>query len=513
MTVRSAPTSLQRLAWLLPLLVTVAVYLPSVRATGWILDDTVNLAQHASHGDLLGEWLHDTYGHAGGGAGHIWRPVPASLQHLVALASGRTPPVFRLLNLLLHLGCVALVYRLARALAAPAGAASLLALFFALHPALPEAVCWSSDIYDLALGGSLLGLTWLLVSVPGAGARHAGTFALLLLACLCKETALAFAPVVALAALLWRGWRDALVATTVSAAAVGTYLLAHGAVTSQGYGAAGVQSPLGQQLAAWLSTSGWLLWAPHRAPLTHLFEPGAVAGPMQGAATLVLLVLLTVIVWRRDARAGRALAIATGAWACLLAPTGPAIPLVGLHSFRYVYAPLALVAALAAPALAMLGGRRSTWAAAGAAVAWCCVTTPRVVPRALAWADPDPLFEAELALEPDNAYAKAQLARTRVLRMVEVDASLELWASALAGPTPSTRLFDPFAERWDLAKAAFLSGRPAFALAQVERLLADCERSGRAPPDQAWCLAADSLDALGRPDEAAAVAPRCPGSG
>ncbi len=505
-----ATSRLAFLTWLLPLLVAAAVYLPSAFATGWILDDTVNLAQHAAHGNLLGEWTQPTYAHAGGSSGHIWRPIPATLQHATALLFGRRPPVFRLLNLLIHLINIGLVYRLARALTARAPAAGLLTLCFALHPALPEAVCWSSDVYDLALATSLLCITGLLVQGSSGPVRWAGTAVGLLLACLCKETALAFVPMVGLLALLRHGWRDALVSTAAAACAAVVYLLAHSAVTSQGYGAVGGQSPLAHQAAAWLTTSGWLLLLPDQAGTTHVFDPEALAGPFQGLATLALLGVLAALAWRRQRKVGQALLLASFTWALLLAPTGPAIPMVGLHSFRYVYAPLALVAAMVAPSLAVLPARIPRWAPALLLLAWCGAHLPYVSSRPAAWIDAEQLFEAELDVEPDNRYAKAQLARTRVVSGKDVRASLALWAEALEGPAPRTRLLDPFSERWDLAKSAFLRGHPELAIAQTRRLLADCEQSEREPPKQAWCLVADALDALDRHHEASEIDHLCP---
>jgi hypothetical protein len=66
---------LHHLGWLLPLAVAGALYASGSVAEGWILDDNVNLARHAAHGDLLGEWLEPTYAHAGGTSGARSRPA------------------------------------------------------------------------------------------------------------------------------------------------------------------------------------------------------------------------------------------------------------------------------------------------------------------------------------------------------------------------------------------------------------------------------------------------------
>lgn len=497
------------LPWLLPVVITAGIYLPGTAGTDWILDDTVALAQHAHHGDLLGEWLHDTYGHAGGPSGHIWRPLPATLQHLAALAFGREPAVFRLLNVLVHLVNLGLLYRLARGLGGSALLAGGLATAFALHPAVPEAVCWSSDIYDLVMTTFLLLAVGVVVGEARRGARWGALFLLQLGALLSKETALAFLPVVGVAALLRRGGRDGLACGGAAGLAAAVYLALHGAVTGQGYGGAGGQSPVAHQLAAWLTSAGWLVQVPPRAPLTHFFDPAAWGGPLAGGATLLGLAVLTALAWRRERRAGAMLAVGALAWALLLAPTGPAVPLVGLHPFRYAYGPLALCLPLAAAALRLLPPRPLALAGGVILGGWCLVNTPRVMDRVAAWRDPIRLFEDELAFEPGNPYAGAHLARNLVGRHRRVEEGLRLWTGALDQEAPPSAIFDRVDERWDLAQAAYLNGRPDLALEQVQRFISAQEARKRPVPGLAWCLAADALDALGRADDARAVEGRC----
>ena len=66
---------------LIPLLVALALFAHAIPGAGFVADDAYNLAEHARHGDIAGEWSTPTYAHAGGARGHIWRPIPASLQH------------------------------------------------------------------------------------------------------------------------------------------------------------------------------------------------------------------------------------------------------------------------------------------------------------------------------------------------------------------------------------------------------------------------------------------------
>ena len=108
----------------------------------------MNLKNHAAHGDIFGEWTTPTYAHAGGGSGHIWRPIPASLQHLCAILWGRTPSMFRGLNLFIHLFNLGLFAWFCRD-AKPKFAAALI-IVWATHPVLPERLL-VIDICDLLM--------------------------------------------------------------------------------------------------------------------------------------------------------------------------------------------------------------------------------------------------------------------------------------------------------------------------------------------------------------------------
>jgi hypothetical protein len=498
------------LGWVVPVAVAGACYGASLLADGWILDDGVALAQHAAHGDLLGEWTNPTYAHAGGGEGHVWRPLPATFHHIAAILFGRQPPVFRGLNLLVHLLNVLLVHRLVRSLGAGGLAAGLGALCFTLHPALADAVCWSSDLNDLLLASTLLLSAWALVALPRAAVRVPTVALLVLLACFSKESALLSVPLLALIGLWRHGWRQALVTGLAAGGSALVYLALHGLVTGQSYGAAVEQSPLWHQLAAWLTSVGWLLWVPPHAPLLHLFDPGAWPGPVAGAATVLALAALALAGWRRRPDASWSLLVSGCAWLCLLVPVGAAIPMTGLHSFRYAYAPVALAVAFATPALAGWSARLPRWIPAVALLLWCAAGARHVSTRVADWRNTERLFEAELALEPDNAYAKAQLARHRAASGRDVEASLAMWAEALESEGAASRVFDPQQERWDLAQVAFLSHHPDIALTQVQLLITRGEGRGRALPRDSYCLLADSLDALGRHQEADAAARRCP---
>lgn len=70
---------------------------------------------------------------------------------------GLNPTVFHLNNLLLHLVCIFLVYRIALSLKLTTAAAILVALLFAIHPMRVESVTWITERKDVLFGAFYLG--------------------------------------------------------------------------------------------------------------------------------------------------------------------------------------------------------------------------------------------------------------------------------------------------------------------------------------------------------------------
>ena len=186
----SLPRSLY---WLLPVLLSLLIYGPAIGPAEWIVDDLVNLQKHAAAGNFAGEWLNPTYLFAGGlPDGHVWRPLPSTMHHLMAIFIGRDPPLFRAFNLLIHVINIFLLFRLAKATGGSDKAATWVTTLWAPHPILAEAVSWSSDINDLMLCTFILLYGLVLVSKRLTWVSLLTSFVLLFMACLCKEVGLAF---------------------------------------------------------------------------------------------------------------------------------------------------------------------------------------------------------------------------------------------------------------------------------------------------------------------------------
>lgn len=468
--------------------------------SGFVADDAFNLAEHANHGDWSGEWTTPTYAHAGGERGHIWRPIPAWIQHIAASLLGRTGETFRSLNLAVHLLNIGLFWTVARRLGASVSATTLLALLWTTHPAMPEAICWSSDIYDL-MATSFALLAVAAVTLIDRNARIVATFAMVVAACLSKESAIALIP--ALGAVAWAlGGRTKAVETSATGSlAALTYTQIHGVITGQNYSDAVRSTPIMDAIDAALMNVGWWTHPPTRAPMAHLFDrAGDQPEILIGAVTLTGISLLVAHQVRNGTRS-RFLIAGLIAALGMIAPAAIGIPYIGVAPLRYAYAPLALGLVIAAGR--WNGVIRPAWGLGIALVS--TMGAIRVADRVPAFDSDAALWAAERAKEPENPYAAVNLARAWVGEGKSDDA-IALWTSALNQAPQGVRVFNLPNERWQLAQTAFLRGQPDVALKQVLELM---NTSAANVPPMAHCLHADSLDALGRHEEANIAAQRC----
>jgi len=491
---------------LLPLLVALALFANAISGAGFVADDSFNLAEHAHHGDLWGEWTTPTYAHAGGERGHIWRPIPATLQHVAAIALGRTGSVFRGLNLGIHLVNILLVFWVARRWGAHASVAGLLTLLWTTHPSLPEAVCWSSDIYDLMATTAMLTATALVASKKLNPAHWVGLTLTLLIACLCKESAMAVLPALALLTAYRHGLRIGVQAGAAMGIGVAAYWSLHNQVTAQGYLDAASNTAVLEIVDAWLMLCGWFVHVPARAPMAHLFDR-TTDGPEVWAGMLVVLGLLFFAADQARRHPHRKIiGVTIAATSLLLVPAAVGIPFIGVAPFRYIYMPLALLIAVGASAWSE--PIRPTWMM-GLLVA-SLIGGARSAERIPAFENDASLWSAELKWEPTNPYAAGSLARAMIADGQPAK-GIALWAQAVDRAQPGIRVFDKQNERWLLAQTAFMKRQPAVALRQVEMLIEEAADSGSSVPAMAHCLKADSLDALGHHEHASIAAVHCPG--
>jgi protein O-mannosyl-transferase len=165
-----------------------------IRTNRWVQDPSV-LTQLAWKPLLASPQMGNT---------NYYRPLVVILYNLTWQAGGGRPLAFHLLNVLMHMLNATLLLQLIRKIPAATEATAVgAALLFAVHPQNTEVVAWPSCLPEL--GYTAFGLGALLCHVhawsrpPGPARRLRLTgYVLFALAISCKETALAFIPLVAL---------------------------------------------------------------------------------------------------------------------------------------------------------------------------------------------------------------------------------------------------------------------------------------------------------------------------
>jgi Flp pilus assembly protein TadD len=149
------------------------------------------------------------------GTTNYYRPLVVVLYNLTWQSLGGRPLAFHLLNVAVHMLNVTLLFHVVRRITdAPEWIAVGVALLFAVHPLNVEVVAWASCLPELAF--TAFGLSALLLHIEawtrgGTSGRslRAAAYVLFGLACSCKETALAFVPLIVLLELWLRPGRAA----------------------------------------------------------------------------------------------------------------------------------------------------------------------------------------------------------------------------------------------------------------------------------------------------------------
>lgn len=358
---------------------------------------------------LGGDFWPDSFELGGSVTRRYYRPWVSLSYFTVAQVAGRAPWAFHLVNLALHLACVALCHRwLLRRVAGPhaRGAALVGAAVFALHPSRVEPVAWISGCTDLWL------TLWCLVAVEAfdrgtrRGTAVAGVAAAL--AMFSKETAVVLPALLAADAWLRaspeRPAREGLRRAAWVALGVGAAALVHQwrvpvvAVASPTGAASRVLSTLGCYVAhvAW----PW----PQSALFGRVAEGEAPPAWWALVGALTVGAFAVVAGWARRERGW----LADALWLALpLAPVLNLTPL-GLDVLaadRFLYLPMLGVAALVARTLSGARERAVLLLAGAVTVAWA-VTSARGVER---WERETTLWAHELSLRPADAWVADHL--------------------------------------------------------------------------------------------------------
>ena len=363
--------------------------------------------------------------------------------------------LFRLVNLLFHLGTALLLYRVILALV-PRGpptslaydsvntdapfqtdgkaTAALAAALFYFHPTNVESVAWAAERNNVQ-GLFLAVLAWWLLVAQGADASNWrrlrpptwGHWGLALLsfgaALLSKPAAIGFAPLLVLTELLWirDGWLNRLLR------AAGFALLA--VFAAQAALRAGAQEVLpvtGGSYGVWALTSfsliGRYVWhtlAPFDLSFFYGIAPARDAGEPWVWLTVVLLAaVIALFVWLP---AGwRILTVLLGGAVLALGPTMAPQTIPYLFQDRYLYFALAPAAALVGLGLEGLHyrfrfvgveqGRRLETIGLGVATLACFVLALFALRRSFDFHDDETLYRDAAAKEPESFFAHFRLA-------------------------------------------------------------------------------------------------------
>ena len=428
-----------------------------------------------------------------------WRPLTVWSLRLDALIGAGEPGMFHLTNGLLHLLIIATVGLVGRCLGWQDWARLWLGLSVALTPAFAEAVASVVGRGDLL--AALFGL-WGVLWIRG---RPALALMALTLALLSKETAVVYAIAAGAWALQDRGlWR--FVAIGVMGAV--WYLIRSMVVGHLGGEVPAIDNPLvamdfGERAVSGLGVVGrYISWAAGGQPVPADLAAGVTHGAYLWLGGLGSVALLGVMVWawRRGSTVLLGAVLAVTSLVLLsnvlfVLPT----PMAG----RLAYHPgLGVTLAIAGALSALPAGSRLSFGAHGVALCVLVVGVFSGVQTLGAWQDDATLFEASVAIEPDSARARCNLAKTAMEAGDLERAKHHLEAALQRVPDYPLALLNLSAalerskpggeEAWGLAeRAVAVSSRPGKADANLCALALNrqgkgavtlCERGARAMP-------------------------------
>jgi Flp pilus assembly protein TadD len=372
----------------------------------------------------------------------FFRPLVALTYSLDFAIWGLEPFGFHLTNVLLHLACCWLVFRIARHEGLGDGASLAGAALFAVHPVHVESVAWISGRTDLVCAVLMLGafLLYRRGNAPGGGeVTRVASWLLFGLALFSKEMAATLPILVFVDRALERGprrFRSALGAAAPFLVVLGLYVGARTVVL--GSGAAGLfeLEPLGFAATAAFVVARYLtlLLVPVGLDAHYPYAPFGNPWNLQvliAGGMVALLLGVFVVLARRRSRAAAWLG-----WTVLSLGPVMAFGRFGdvVIADRFLYIPsvgLALLLALGVHWL-LADARlqaRSTTVVAGLLVG-CALLGLAARERAKIWRDDHALFSDMVETSPGSALVRCNLGSALYARG-DVDAALEEFRLAM----------------------------------------------------------------------------------
>lgn len=445
--VESSPRAPRATLLLAAALALTAVVYSNAPAGGFVWDDRLLIErgalirQGASVSDLFVKPFWDQ-SEADAPLAVYYRPLTTLSYVADARFSGGTPAWFHLVNVLLHLGSVALVFLLARRAGAGAAAAGLAAACFGLAPRLTESVAWISGRTDLL--ATLLALAAVALHRPGREAllHRVAAGGLILLGLLAKEVAIAAPAGIAIVAVArargaGRSPRGVVAELVPSFTAVVAYAALRIAAMADVR-----EQPIDRPLLARLVNGAEAL-ATYPLMLLDALRPRLQIGELDhpnrtlavvGAGVAVAVAVLAVRWWRSGPRPEIAGAVAMAGTALLLVLHLVPIRVNVVAADRFLYLPLAAIAIATA-------GAASRWPPArrraGGAAALLLVPALGVATwqRVQDWNDEERLWrEAVRTTPPTNFLPVHELANV-LFRAGRFEEALPLYERAHAQMT------------------------------------------------------------------------------
>jgi len=405
---------------------------------------------------------------------------------------GLAPFWWRLASVLLHAGCVLLLFRLGAWLFVDERAGFVAALLFAVHPAAVEAVAFVTARNNLLCAGGLLGAL-LALRLRGAIAV-AGGLLLFALALLSKEPAVVLPPFLLGLALVAHEPRlrprplVLVLFFCVLASYFGLRALVLG--TAAPVAAAGDPAVRGGLIVGSIYESLRILVLPLHLNASYASAAVAFSVPK----LLAVLAGLAALGWGALSRCCPDPLRAGSLWLLLgLLPIANVVPIPSAPvAERYLYVPALGFAVVLAAGWAALASRRARLATI-AVLLLAAALGVRAAVRTTVWTDDRRLYESMVASDPANASAHYNLGNLRA-DTGDIEGAIAAWRAAVAAQPRHVGAHN------NLGNAYAMTGRYALARAHYQAVR-------ELDPGEAMALynLARIADLEGRPDEATAL--------
>lgn len=426
-----------------------------------------------------------------------WTPLPTLTYAAERALFGPGPLAPHATNVLLHLLCVWLLWRLLRDVGLGAGESLVACLLFGVHPLQVESVAWVSARKNLLACAA--GFAFLRAHLAG---RFGAATVWIVLALLSKGTAAAFPLIAAGATALGFGaaprrsravwcW---VAAWTLLGAARGAVSAEAQAAVIERTGQYGLLSRMATMGVVLATQARQLVWPSELSILySHTGRSFAEPAVLGAWALVAALGAAAIVAARRDRR----LAFAGVLAALAFLPTANVFPGPFFQQDRYLHVSLAGIAVLAVAALRPLARFHRSMPAAALAV-WClAVGVPATVARTAVWRTNYDLWNDTCLKAPGDGLAWSHLG-TALFARGEVDDAIVALARAASIPHPESHRTIV-----NLATALHEAGRSAESREAIEKLLRKRPQTGEAHA-MAGLLAEEAGDSAAADDHFAA---------